>query len=829
MKNKWDTGRTLLAVALSAALALNPLSAYALDNAEQGQSGTAGGSVLGDNQTMPIDNNASNEILDPSTGNGNAGSDSQTDPANPTGSSANGSDGLDSGGATGSNTADETMENASDLNSADSGSTTGVSDGTDKDNLGTKESEVAVATKDEQLGQDEKSKKDAKEDVAEEALEAAVGAEATKENASIVAQAHVQRKGWLNEVTQTTGRITIGTTGEALRMEAIKLKLTGTSGGVEYRAHVQKVGWEGWKSDGQQSGTTGLARRLEAMRIRLTGEAKDKYHIYYRVHVQRKGWMNWTKDGELAGTAGMALRMEAVQIMLVPNGGAAPTDGSGAAFEDRGFSASAHVQRIGWQGSSDGYSLTVGTTGQALRMEAISINRPGTDLSGDIVYRAHVQREGWQSERKNGQIAGTTGRALRVEALQIRLTGDLANKWDVWYRMHVSKVGWMAWAKNGERAGTEGMAMRVEAVQIVFVPRGGSRPSASGQATSLSFLSDSGNSLQYRSMVDGAWQSYVANGATSGTTGKAKQVRGISATVGGGNGGVSYEAHVSSLGWLPAGSNGGTVGNGTNMVQAIKFRLTGEIAKFYDVWYRAHVQSGGWLDWTRNGGSAGSTGLGIRMEAYQVKLVSKAKEAPGRTAEPMFNSMYARGKVGWQNPSGYPQVSCHTVKLPSYATGYHTYVTPSRIAINATREQCVEAFIARAYEYLNAGTPFREPWAREPGVGIDCSGLVLQCLYATGMDLEHARGTSVVGGYNPYNHYHVPAQTYNSMRWYENDTFMPVSLSSIRRGDLIFYSGHVAIYLGNGQIIHSTDYQDRGVSTANLYIWNPIGAQRPFV
>jgi uncharacterized protein YjdB len=38
--------------------------------------------------------------------------------------------------------------------------------------------------------------------------------------------------------------------------------------------------------------------------------------------------------------------------------------------------ANAHVQDIGWQGWSCGNSVTVGTTGQALRMEAIRIILP---------------------------------------------------------------------------------------------------------------------------------------------------------------------------------------------------------------------------------------------------------------------------------------------------------------------------------------------------------------------------------------------------------------------------------------------------------------------
>ena len=94
----------------------------------------------------------------------------------------------------------------------------------------------------------------------------------------------------------------------------------------------------------------------------------------------------------------------------------------------------------------------------------------------------------------------------------------------------------------------------------------------------------------------------------------------------------------------------------------------------------------------------------------------------------------AVNKLGWQNPKGLFQVSAHNVVLPSqaYGTGFD-YVTPSRITLESTRDECIEAFIGRAYEYM--GTPYVWDYALAPGVGVDCAGLVMQCLYATGMDL----------------------------------------------------------------------------------------------
>ena len=139
------------------------------------------------------------------------------------------------------------------------------------------------------------------------------------------------------------------------------------------------------------------------------------------------------------------------------------------------------------------------------------------------------------------------------------------------------------------------------------------------------------------------------------------------------------------------------------------------------VWYYMYLKN------DTHGGSEGAMARNTVIDGYVVHN----------------NGAYIRSqnKLDWQNPAGYPQVSSLTVKLPPYCTGYFTYVTPSRISIYASRQDCINAFIARAYEYR--GTRFIEPWSSYPGDAVDCSGFVLQCLYATGMDL---------GVYNPYNH-----------------------------------------------------------------------------
>lgn len=91
-------------------------------------------------------------------------------------------------------------------------------------------------------------------------------------------------------------------------MEGLRLTIKGAgesgcpSGGIRYRAHVQNIGWQGWKQNGELAGTKGKSLRMEAIQIELTGELARYYDVYYSAHVQQLGWLGWAKNGESAGT-----------------------------------------------------------------------------------------------------------------------------------------------------------------------------------------------------------------------------------------------------------------------------------------------------------------------------------------------------------------------------------------------------------------------------------------------------------------------------------------------------------------------------------------------
>ena len=144
---------------------------------------------------------------------------------------------------------------------------------------------------------------------------------------------HVQDVGW--QGWRTNGQFA-GTSGRSLRLEGINIKLSNKkySGGIRYSTHVQDIGWQGWMYDGAMSGTSGRSLRLEAIKIELYGDMAKYYDIYYRVHAQDVGWMGWAKNGGNSGTAGYSRRLEGIQIVIVNKGASAPGYNFGGIYQN---------------------------------------------------------------------------------------------------------------------------------------------------------------------------------------------------------------------------------------------------------------------------------------------------------------------------------------------------------------------------------------------------------------------------------------------------------------------------------------------------------------
>ena len=308
---------------------------------------------------------------------------------------------------------------------------------------------------------------------------------------------HQQNTGWTKTVQD--GAVA-GETGKSLRLEALKINFTAdnlnnTATSITYRAHLQGTGWQNWVNNNQTAGTTGQARRLEAVQIKLNDSLSEQYDIYYAVHVQNYGWLGWAKNGESAGSEGLGLRAEAIAIKLVPKGDAAPNAlGSISTAEltqdnlTKAYTVSyrTHVQNKGWMDWTSA-GQTSGTTGQALRVEALQVKFSDQVLGdSNISYHSYIQDIGssqdWISSKDTDKFSGTTGENKRLEAVQLMLNGSAASSMSVWYRVHVQNYGWLGWAKDGDWAGTSNGGLRVEAVQVCVLPKNASAPGDTSNA-----------------------------------------------------------------------------------------------------------------------------------------------------------------------------------------------------------------------------------------------------------------------------------------------------------------------------------------------------------
>lgn len=118
-------------------------------------------------------------------------------------------------------------------------------------------------------------------------------------------------------------------------------------------AHIEDIGWTGYKDTSKQIiGTEGQGKRLEAIKFK----ANNGLEIEYRTHVENIGWQDWKKNEEVSGTTGQSLRIEAIEIK-----------------SNKTLEVQEHIENVGWMPSSKGTNIRIGTEGKALRLEAFKI------------------------------------------------------------------------------------------------------------------------------------------------------------------------------------------------------------------------------------------------------------------------------------------------------------------------------------------------------------------------------------------------------------------------------------------------------------------------
>ncbi len=325
------------------------------------------------------------------------------------------------------------------------------------------------------------------------------------------------------------------------------------------------------------------------------------------------------------------------------------------------ISVEAHVSNVGWMEreviTENQNEIMAGTTGKAQSMEAVTIEMADPQYSGSVEYRSHIANIGWEEDWcTGGEISGTTGKGYSIEAVQIRLTGGLSEQYDIYYQPHVSNEGWLGWAKNGEKAGSAGYGYSLEALRIAFFKKG----MADIENTKDSFLGSDLNATAHVSNI--GWMSPAGEGEITGTVGMADAMEALQVQLDHADydGTLEYQSYVHGIGWENTWHSdnemSGTTGQG-RYLEAIRFRLTDQMAENYNIYYQTHVSNVGWMDWTGNGKEAGTIGYNNSIEAIRIMLEKKNSTQVIATGSDSFRnnrtSINAHvSNIGWMNPVG---------------------------------------------------------------------------------------------------------------------------------------------------------------------------------
>lgn len=439
-------------------------------------------------------------------------------------------------------------------------------------------------------------------------------------------------------------------------------------------AHVQNKGWMADEGIGKTIGTTGQGLHLEAIRM-ATGQAAEQLGLGYQLRVSGQDWQEAKTDGLTAGTTGQGLATEGIRITLT---------GTQAQYFDIYYRVhSAYYGWLDWAANgADAGAMGVDCPLQAVEVRIVEKGgdapgptaRPVIDASkvtrASVVYQVHGQDYGWQSERRDGEEAGTTGQSRRLEAIKLQLTGDGVPLYGaIQFQTHVQNIGWSGWTSGGNQGGTTGRGLRMEAIRIRLTGP-------------LAETYD----IYYRVHAENfGWLGWAKNGEEAGTSGLAYRIEAVQIELvakGGdapgstehpymtpeillANTSIQYQSHVQNLGWqdwCADGATSGTTGQGL-AVEAFQIKLDGLAAGCSSVGYQAYVQDIGWQGWRSSGQIAGTTGQGRRVEAFQVNLSGVAAQAFD-----VYYQAHVRnyGWLGWAKNGEWAGTSNGGLRLEGY-------------------------------------------------------------------------------------------------------------------------------------------------------------------
>lgn len=125
---------------------------------------------------------------------------------------------------------------------------------------------------------------------------------------------------------------------------------------------------------------------------------------------------------------------------------------------------------------------------------------------------------------------------------------------------------------------------------------------------------------------------------------------------------IRFSVYYDSKGWMQGISGVGVKSDKNDVIRALKISLASKYSQQYDILYRVHVQNHGWLGWTKNGMAAGSMGEGLRLEAFEVKIVKKGLFSDENNVAHLIGSVTDIGaethiqNIGWRTETPKTQI-----------------------------------------------------------------------------------------------------------------------------------------------------------------------------
>ncbi|MBO4452300.1 MAG: C40 family peptidase [Clostridia bacterium] len=111
------------------------------------------------------------------------------------------------------------------------------------------------------------------------------------------------------------------------------------------------------------------------------------------------------------------------------------------------------------------------------------------------------------------------------------------------------------------------------------------------------------------------------------------------------------------------------------------------------------------------------------------------------------------------------------------------HIAPLKPAKTPSEDELRDMIVATAREYI--GVQYR--WGGRTPAGVDCSGLCFNAYRFNGLDIWRDADPEM------------------------NKNMKKIPFSEAKKGDLLFFGGHMAIYAGEGRIVHATAAEGKAV------------------